>query len=82
MMMVRTVLAIVASHSRPLHQFDVKNAFFHGDLKEEVYMRLPQGITGGSTGDVRLHRSLYGLKQAPLAWFEKFRDALLHLQFS
>ena len=80
---IRTVLAIAASHSWSLYQFDVKNAFLHGDLKEEVYMRLPQGIVGASTGDcARLRRSLYGLKQAPRAWFENFRDALLHLQFT
>ena len=29
----------------------------------------------------KLRRSLYGLKQAPRAWFEKFQDALLHLDF-
>eukprot|EP00268_Persea_americana_P050874 TRINITY_DN5577_c0_g1_i2.p1 TRINITY_DN5577_c0_g1~~TRINITY_DN5577_c0_g1_i2.p1 ORF type:complete len:317 (-),score=19.16 TRINITY_DN5577_c0_g1_i2:294-1244(-) len=46
-------------------------------------MRLPQGITGAWTGDcARLRRSLYGLKQAPRTWFENFRDALLHLQFT
>ena len=57
--------------------------FLHGDLKEEVYMRLPQEITGASAGDVaRLQQSLYGLKQAPCAWFENFRDAHLHLKFS
>ena len=70
---VCTVLAIAASQSRPLYQFDIKNASLHGDLKEEVYMKIPQGISGSSSGDVdHLRRSLYGLKQAPTAWFKKF----------
>ena len=60
---VRTVLAIAASQSWPLYQMDVKNAFLHGDLKEEVYMRLPNGIPSSSKTDVaRLRRSLYDLK--------------------
>jgi len=32
---IRTILAITASQSWPLHQMDVKNAFLHVDLKEE-----------------------------------------------
>ena len=60
---------------------DVKNAFLYGDLKD-VYMRLPQGVPGYPKGSVaKLCHSLYGLKQAPRAWFEKFQDALLHLDF-
>ncbi|KAL5777432.1 hypothetical protein ACOSP7_010358 [Xanthoceras sorbifolium] len=39
---VWTVLAIVASESWALWQMDVKNAFLHGDLKEEIYMTPPQ----------------------------------------
>ena len=26
-----------------LHQFDLKNAFFHRDLEEDVYMDIPLG---------------------------------------
>ena len=58
---------------------DVKNAFLHGDLQEEVYMHIPPGFESSQTvGKVlRLHRSLYGLKQSPRAWFDRFRHAML-----
>ena len=62
---------------------DVKNVFLHGDLKEEIYMKLPSGMTTYFPNDVcKLQRSMYGLKQAPLAWFEKFRTTLLNFSFT
>ncbi|XP_068653944.1 secreted RxLR effector protein 161-like [Aristolochia californica] len=42
---VRTILAIAASQSWPLHQMDVKNAFLHSDLQEDVYIKLPSGLS-------------------------------------
>ena len=58
---------------------DVKNAFLHGDLQEEVYMHIPPGFETNQTNGkiLRLRRSLYGLKQSPRAWFERFRRAIL-----
>ncbi|KAL9241108.1 hypothetical protein vseg_015256 [Gypsophila vaccaria] len=79
---VRTFLAIAASKNWTLHQMDVDNVFLHGDLDEEVYMRLPPGFTPTTTGHVcRLRKSLYGLKQAPLCWFAKLVHALTNYGF-
>ncbi|XP_060669987.1 retrovirus-related Pol polyprotein from transposon RE1 isoform X4 [Ziziphus jujuba] len=76
------ISAIAGSQSWPLFQMDVKNAFLHGDLQEEVYMRLPPGVQSDSQNHVcRLRRSLYGLKQAPRAWFQKFSNFLRTLDF-
>eukprot|EP00253_Pinus_taeda_P003370 PITA_03370 len=63
---VRLVLSLAASFKWEVHQMDVKSAFFHGDLHEEIYMEQPIGfIKTDSSLVCRLKKSLYGLKQAP-----------------
>ena len=77
------VLALATSQSWPLYQLDVKNAFLHGDLKEEFYIKLPIGMITPLSNDVcKLKRSLYGLKQTPRVWFEKFRSTLFGFSFT
>lgn len=75
---VRLFISMAATHNWPLYQLDIKNAFLHGDLHEEVYLEQPPGfVAQGEYGKVcRLHKSLYGLKQSPRAWFGKFSQAI------
>ena len=58
---VRILLSLAVNLDWPLHQFDVKNAFLHGNLQEEVYMELPPGCnlqTEGNKQVCRLRKSL------------------------
>ena len=62
---------------------DVKNAFLHGELQEEVYVEQPPGyIDPSHPGYVcRLRKALYGLKQAPRAWHDRIAKYLMSVGF-
>ena len=71
---INSVLSIVTSDDLHLEQLNIKIAFLHGDLEEDIYIVQPQGYI--SSGEERLvcklKKSLYGLKQAPRQWYLKF----------
>lgn len=73
---VRTMIAVATEKNFEMIQFDVKTAFLHGNLTEEIYMVQPKGFNDGSTKVCKLLRSLYGLKQAPLQWHRKINAIL------
>nr|GFA98667.1 ribonuclease H-like domain, reverse transcriptase, RNA-dependent DNA polymerase [Tanacetum cinerariifolium] len=80
---IRLLLAIVANNKWEVHQLDIKSAFLHGDLKEEVYVTQPEGfIKRQDNGKVyRLIKALYRLRQAPRTWNIKLDNTLKSLDF-
>ena len=71
---IRVFLGLAASLNLELEQLDVRTAFLHGDLDEEIYMEQPEGfeVSGKKNLVCKLKKSLYGLKQAPRQWYKKF----------
>ena len=67
---LRTVIALAVQNSLKLCQMDVTTAFLNGELKEEVYMKQPEGyaIKGKENLVCKLKKSIYGLKQSPRCW--------------
>ena len=70
---VRMILALAAQRGWGVHQLDVKSAFLHGELEEDIFVEQPQGyeVKGKEHMVYKLHKALYGLKQAPRAWFSR-----------
>ncbi|GJR72626.1 retrovirus-related pol polyprotein from transposon TNT 1-94 [Tanacetum coccineum] len=63
---------------------DVTTAFFHGLLKEDVYVCQPEGFINADHPShvYKLKKALYGLKQASRAWYDELSKFLLQNHFS
>ncbi|KAK2442007.1 putative mitochondrial protein [Trifolium repens] len=68
---IRTILSLAASSEWKVYQLDVKSAFLHGELTENVYVEQPLGYKKVENKVYKLRKALYGLKQAPRAWYSK-----------
>jgi len=81
---IRIMLALVAQLNLELVQMDVKTAFLHGDLEEEIYMTQPEGfrVAGKENWVCKLNKSLYGLKQSPRQWYKRFDKFMLGQKYT
>lgn len=73
---LRVLLAKAANEDLDMIQFDVRTAFLYGELKEDIWIELPQGPWKDEDRIVKLAKSLYGLKQSSHCWNEKFNSTL------
>ncbi|GJY62922.1 putative ribonuclease H-like domain-containing protein [Tanacetum coccineum] len=80
---IRIFLAYAAHKSFTVFQMDVKTAFLHGTLKEDVYVCQPEGFidVDHPSHVYKLKKALYGLKQAPRAWYDELSMFLLQNHF-
>nr|GEX65397.1 retrovirus-related Pol polyprotein from transposon TNT 1-94 [Tanacetum cinerariifolium] len=80
---IRIFLAYATHKSFTVFQMDVKTAFLHGSLKEDVYVCQPEGFIDADHPShvYKLKKALYGLKHAPRAWYDELSTFLLQNHF-
>nr|GEU64706.1 retrovirus-related Pol polyprotein from transposon TNT 1-94 [Tanacetum cinerariifolium] len=81
---IRIFLTYVAHKNMVVYQMDVKNAFLNGNLREEVYVRQPDGFVDQDNLNhvYKLKKTIYELKQAPRAWYDMLSSFLISQDFS
>ncbi|KAL8103795.1 hypothetical protein AgCh_028119 [Apium graveolens] len=77
------LIALDSVHGLIIHQMDIKTAFLHGELEEEVYMDQLEGFVASGNERIvcKVIKSIYGLKQAPRDWHKKFDETVLPFSY-
>ncbi|GJR19898.1 uncharacterized mitochondrial protein-like protein [Tanacetum coccineum] len=80
---IRLLIALAARKGWKIHHLDVKTAFLHGELKEDVYVVQPEGFEkpGEEEKVYKLAKSRFCLRQAPRAWNLKLDNTLKEMGF-
>ena len=80
----RLVLVIGLFNGWIMEIVDVETAFLYGDLDEEIFMTIPEGMdifmgrSYKSDDALRLAQAMYGLVQAARQFFKKLRDTMVN----
>ena len=79
---IRAILALVPQMDLRVQQMDIKGAYLNGTLKENVYMRQPEGYSDGTNRICHLKKTIYGLKQSGREWNNNLNEGLQSLGFT
>ncbi|KAJ6088415.1 Copia-like polyprotein/retrotransposon [Penicillium sp. IBT 16267x] len=81
-MTFKVFIALTALHRLELNYMDIVAAFLHAELKEQIYVDLPEPFAAEPDKCGLLMKTLYGLKQSPREWHNIIKDALIAAGFS
>ena len=78
------LMSLAACEDWEIHQFDVNGAYLKGDLEEDIYMEVPDGVdmTGHEGMVWKLLKPIYGLKQSGRQFKKKRDKTMAELGFS
>ena len=81
---VRILMQISIQYDLILHQMDVKSAYLHAPIENEIYVSQPPGYEQTENNKQlvwKLNKSLYGLKQSGRNWQNVLSDFLKKIRF-
>ena len=81
---LQMLLSLAAYYGFEIEQMDVPNAYVKGNLEEEIYIDVPEGLTLPPRMKdcvLRLKKSLYGLKQSGREWNKKISQFLNSIEY-
>ena len=77
---MRIMLALAAIFDLELHHLDVKTAYLHGKIEEEIYLKAPSDFFKDNEYWLSL-KALYGLKQAGRMWYFTIHNVYMKLGY-
>lgn len=80
---LRLLFALSVRLCLKMYHLDVPTAFLNGDLDEEVFMMMPEGLNIHENVNkvLKLNKAIYGLKQASRAWNQKVNIVMKELNY-
>ena len=79
---LRILIGFAAWLDMEIEQADVSNAYLIGELDEEIYMEIPEGLeVDGDDKAILLKKGLYGLKQSVRIWNIRFKKFVMSIGF-
>lgn len=81
---VRLMLCLALHFNWEVQQLDVKNAFLHSFVTEQIFMAQPPGFVDPNYPHYvcQLRKALYGLRQSPRVWYSRFSSFLIQHSFA